>query len=330
MLPQAAYIKEIVNREQIYVECAPSITERIMTSTMCQEFVIENYSKLKEKIYYTMTQKEEFSERTLKLYKTNKVEKTNRHETNRIGIHRLQFHCDLTDFDTIMIPGSLVTNKIEFYIIYDEGEMVSLGDPEVTNYGYSAEVPNEVIVNHRNKYLQENDKLVLQFRYRHHYYTRGCYCRSGLPRKEDEERLSEDLLALYESGKLTDFAFMDGDGKEHLVHKSICRSRSTVVDNIDDDNVVALTIRGRSDYVEIAIRYMYSGILPKLSVDDILQVLEVAEELDIKSLLLSIKFSLLQNLSRNNAEKIHKVISKYFDMYEIIPHVEEFLFPRNR
>lgn len=328
MLNQAAYIKELVDREQIFVECAPSITERIMTSTMCQEFVIENYSKLKEKIYYTMTRKEEFSEHTFKLYKTNKVEKTNRRETNRIGIHRFQFHCELTEFDIRTLRGSLVTNKIEFYIMYDQGEMKSLGEPVETDYGYSIEVPNEFIVNHRNKYLRENDKLVLQFRYRHHYYTRGCFCRSGLPRKEDEERLSEDLLDLYETHKFADFAFMDGDGKEHLVHKFICKSRSAVVDKIYDNNVVALTIRGKSDHVEIAIRYMYSGILPKLSVDDILQVLEVAEELDIKSLLFSIRFALLQNLNRSNAERIHKVISNYPDMYNMLRHVEEFLFPK--
>lgn len=123
---------------------------------------------------------------------------------------------------------------------------------------------------------------------------------------------------------------MDGEGKEHLVHKSICQSRSAVVDGIDDDNVVALTIPGSYDHAEIAIRYMYSGVLPQMSVGDILQVLEVAEELDIKNLLLSIKVALLQNLNKSNAKRIYEVTSNYSNMKEIIPHVEEFLPSKSR
>lgn len=330
MLPQVKYIKEFVGRDQIYVECAPSITERIVTSFMRQECVIENYSKLKEKIYYRMTCKEEFPERTLKLYKTNRMEKISKDEKKRIGIHWFQFHCDLPEFHIHKTSGRQLTNKMECYIKYDQSEIISLGDCVETRYGFLIEVTSEIIANLRNKYLWENDKLILHFHYRNFYYPRGPICRSGLPRKEDEERLSEDLLALYESGKFADFALKDKDDKAHWVHKSICRTRSTVIDNIDDVNVVALTVKGRSKHLEMVIRYMYSGILPQLSIDDLLQVLEVAEELNIKRLILSIKLALARSINESNAERILKVTSTYYNMSQIVPLAEEFKSSKNR
>lgn len=313
-----ACVREQIDNFHIGVDFIPLITERSLTTCICQECVIEDYSDLKDRTYYEMTREVEGRERTLKLYKTK-------------NIHAFQFHCEVTGLHLRKnsINAALAQDKMVFHILYDRDNAVRSGSLTETPYGYSVELPNDIVLHADNRFLREENKLVVQFSYRHYSYCRTSVCRVGNSRGVDEEALSNDLLALYKSGKLTDFSLHSEDGKEFRVHKSICQPRSKYIDSFTEDNQnSSLKVESQSGILDIVIRYMYSGKLPDLSVDELIDVAFVAHKLLINSLLYTLIIAFREKLNKDNALDIRHVARK-FHLRELFDYTDDFLPPKD-